>query len=594
MKDRFEYDVFVSYASEERAWVKENLYEPLLSCRTARGDVPTVFFDVEEMKMGKNFMQALAAALEASRKIILVYSPIYFSKEMCLWEMLTAIGLDPIGRKGILKPLMLDSLAIPRVPAAAKPIHYMELEQRPDWFASLSAELDLKPPPRRLSLEFLDQPPRQVDHRATLPPLRVALRTGDNTLPSAEETISILLEHGDIEGRHMLKTDRFAAEFRDLQVLSDSTLTTRLIARAPSYEPAVSDPFTILVRAADVIRRAPPPAMPAPTIHRISSRGEAVFLENETAVVVIEPDRMALHSALKDLPLLCEISLSDPPRTWRRSGDYFALADWGGSVHLLAGDGFARSFSVAGNARGGFHVPGDLAFAGNRLYAGYWNGALVRLDRDGEHKHLFNEPHGVHLLAALPDPKADPDDPDSAHDLILVAGLDGRMHAYRDGSLVQTLDLRGTLHLIKALGTGFLAVGAVQLYQIDPTSWHVLIEDLPFKDVSAVFGECNRPVVVDALGNACRFDADLLTSSLRVLPGAVPMSADDEGRYVVWLHPDSSRTFTVCGRTAVSHRDGTFAASASGGCFAIGDSQGIRLFSIDALREIIDHRESKP
>ncbi len=42
-------DVFISYASEDRDWVRTNIYQPLLGCMFADGRVPRIFFDMSDL-----------------------------------------------------------------------------------------------------------------------------------------------------------------------------------------------------------------------------------------------------------------------------------------------------------------------------------------------------------------------------------------------------------------------------------------------------------------------------------------------------------------------------------------------------------------
>ena len=102
------WDVFISYASEERQWVVKNLYEPLSRCRTASGHRPSIFFDIKGIDISQNWQRALANAITMSRKVVPVYSRRYFKKPICLWELGLFWTLDPIGDQGKINPVLME------------------------------------------------------------------------------------------------------------------------------------------------------------------------------------------------------------------------------------------------------------------------------------------------------------------------------------------------------------------------------------------------------------------------------------------------------------------------------------------------------
>ena len=86
-------DVFISYARFDLAWVEDELMQALKETgatfflddaewRKRREDV-----DANGLQPGQNMEDALAAALHASRVILLVQSPGYFSSKWCRWEL---------------------------------------------------------------------------------------------------------------------------------------------------------------------------------------------------------------------------------------------------------------------------------------------------------------------------------------------------------------------------------------------------------------------------------------------------------------------------------------------------------------------------
>ena len=149
----YEYDVFLSYASEEREWVAEHLYLPLLRCCTkTEMRNPRIFFDVsdEGIQPGEHWQVAVARGLANSRKIVLVYSKLYFDKPFCRWEMAFAVNIDPTGIRGILCPILKDAAVVPLVMST---IQYISAHQR-NWFPRLCKSLDLVNPTESCRMGF--------------------------------------------------------------------------------------------------------------------------------------------------------------------------------------------------------------------------------------------------------------------------------------------------------------------------------------------------------------------------------------------------------------------------------------------------------
>src|SRR5438874_13292685 len=117
MMNKTEWDVFISYASEERPWVVENLYRPLLQCRTHDGRRPRVYLDAgdEGIAPGTDWLVTLANALSHSRHIVPVYSPVYFSKRICQWELRKAVDRLLIEDNAVV-PVLIDAAAAKDIP----------------------------------------------------------------------------------------------------------------------------------------------------------------------------------------------------------------------------------------------------------------------------------------------------------------------------------------------------------------------------------------------------------------------------------------------------------------------------------------------
>ncbi len=85
-----DYDVFISYAHEEGAWVSQNVYEPLKSATYGEGKELKIFFDTTSIPGGRAWQTRITLALDASRFIVPVYSDLYFSRPYCRFEILRA------------------------------------------------------------------------------------------------------------------------------------------------------------------------------------------------------------------------------------------------------------------------------------------------------------------------------------------------------------------------------------------------------------------------------------------------------------------------------------------------------------------------
>ena len=253
--DAFRWDVFLSYASEDRAWVEANLYRPLKCCHTADGRRAEIFFDTSEegLQTGMSWMYALDEAIKTSRKAVPVYSSRYFQKDMTGWELTKFFQRDPGGMKGFINPVLIETAAEGKVPSAIDHIQYVRLTV-PDWFERLTKVLGLSLtlPQDRFQLR-LDGPPvpdEVVNH--TLPPVRVAL-IGQRGLVTTPEVVTLAAEGGKLQGTLEVQAEAGVATFVDLSI-AEATARTRLVARAPGCEPVYGNPFAVTAPA------DPPPA----------------------------------------------------------------------------------------------------------------------------------------------------------------------------------------------------------------------------------------------------------------------------------------------------------------------------------------------
>jgi hypothetical protein len=551
----YEHDVFISYAREDGQWVIENLYEPLLRCRTPTGERPRVFLDLG-MEPGLDWTEALSEAIEKARVFVPVYSSTYFSKRMCRWELTQAWIQD---RK--MSPVLIDLGAEESVPAKVANINYVYVG-RDDWFPMICRSAGLEPEQTPVELEFLDQPTDTfVNH--TLAPVRVRVSAGGEPAPHEEE-VTLSAEGAELSGTVSALTEGGVAEFRDLS-LPNELERTRLVATAKGCEPAFSDSFAV--------HRQPAERVGEPAI-AVANAEAALFFEDGGALAVLVPGRLAVYDL--DGRELGGVELGGRVRVIRSSGAALAVAEWTGDVHLAFADGRTAMWRFRTDGR--LTVPGDLAVRDDHAYVGFWDGAVHRLVPGEDAQHELQHDAGVQALAAL-------------DEALWVCGLDGALCRYRDGKVVESHALERAIHLLNAYGDCLVAVGDRRLYQVLLATSAVYDEpltELQLERPAGVFAGTDLPVVIDARGKGIRFDRELdPRRSFHTVAGAVPVSADRGGRYCAFRNPDGSLSLMVEDRVALTHPGGVLAVSPDGDRVALGDADGIKLLDAAALEQLV-------
>ena len=128
--DQYDYDVFISYAHEEGAWVYEHVYLPFRDATLSDGRKLSVFFDSTTIRGGTAWQEAIALSIDASRFIVPVYSATYFAKPYCRFEIRRAhrkwIGAGEDSR--CVLPVMRGH---PTIDAAVDDIQATSIDDRP-------------------------------------------------------------------------------------------------------------------------------------------------------------------------------------------------------------------------------------------------------------------------------------------------------------------------------------------------------------------------------------------------------------------------------------------------------------------------------
>lgn len=86
----YDYDVFISYARQDGAWVYEHVFVPFRDAVLPGGGRLSVFFDTASIRSGTQWQSKLALAIDGSRFFVPVYSEAYFKQPYCRFEILRA------------------------------------------------------------------------------------------------------------------------------------------------------------------------------------------------------------------------------------------------------------------------------------------------------------------------------------------------------------------------------------------------------------------------------------------------------------------------------------------------------------------------
>jgi hypothetical protein len=556
------YDVFISYNSENRVWVEKNLYLPLCSCTTKAGDrKPKIFFDRDRndgIPVGADFIGVLTTALTNSRKIVPVFSWMYFEKDYCIWEFNTALGRHIENGCRILSPVLLEKCE--KMPNTALNVQAVTPND-PEWFERLCDALELRPGNAQCSLEFLNQP-RDIQVNRTLPALRVRIRNAaGNTLTGDEETLSVSAEAGELNGPTKIETARGIATFNDLSLPTPGK-RLRLVVAGEGYETIRSEFFEVLAPTSELRGPAAQAALPPPEITRT---GEATFFANNRTLFVRQnQDPLIFTDTGQAVPLPAAPKLTSRLNLQRTAGDYLALADWHGNVYLFARYGKLARFNLAVDKRP-VNVVSDIFINSENIYVGLWSGEVHRLSISGTEELMFVHPAGVQALAVC-------------DQRVYVADFAGKLSVYDRGKCLGTVELEPRVWLLKPSGNILNVIGVDRLYQFPLDLTDKVDEASPLAGVIAAFGDTEMPLIVDAQGSARRLDGALgIRGVFHVVPGAVPVSADDQGVYCVFRNPDGTYCLSAGNNVVYSHDGGSLSVSRDGTLLAVGQHDGIRL-----------------
>lgn len=553
------WDVFVSYAGEDYRWAKE-LQDALHACTTADGRRPKVYLDVsrEGTTPGENFEQFLEEALTGSRHVVALYSQVYFDKDLCQWELHRALMLKQYEGTPLV-PVLIDPAAAAQVPYVASKIHWLPTTL-PHWFEELCKPLGLLPAAAgaRRTLRFAAPvPDALVNH--TLPEVLVTITGADGApVQQGGEVVTLAADPAaaGLAGTRSVSAVAGTARFADLS-FPVAVPGVRLIASAPGCAPVATPPFAVR----PLVRR--PAAEPSGIRTVLAASGVPVFFPDGRTLAVLGGGRLTVHPA--EGAGTDSACLKEPARVWARGARYLAVADWSGRVIVADPRGSLRVADLTASSRTrDLSVPGALAFRGDDLLVGMWNGTVWSLPADGTApQRILEHPAGVQQLAV--------DDDD-----LLVGGLDGQLTV-----LPEALAAGGpaTSHPLEPVQLGIvsipgvaLVVGERKVHRLDKAAGLVTPFELTVSPIAGTLPGPRLSTIIGPDGRGVCFDSELrVRAGFHTMPGARPVSADQAGQLVVFRYPDGTYAlmrgdrivFTTTHPLAVSP-DGLLAALSGG------------------------------
>jgi len=557
------YDIFISYASEDRAWVEDRLLRPLQRCRTTDGRRPEIFFDRDDtgLQVGEAWEPALAAAIKSSLKFVPVYSRNYFSKEPCTWELGIANRSDLARKKGKINGVLLDPTAASIVPVEVENAQFVSIDI-PDWFARLCKAIGLEPGTEVLKLSFREQLPATVAANDPLPSIGIEVQP-ESGGRGRDVEITLASKFGEIRGELTVFSRNGVAEFHDISFAVPYDKPITLLASADNCVSASSSPLK-------VVRSTNPAAKPGTLIH---AEGDPVFFSNGKALAVMASDVLGVWS-MEGGQIGQERRIHAPIRIIVRSQDHIALADWAGRVCLLGQDGQTHEWNFGGQTNK-LAIPGAVALVGGDVYIGFWNGTIYRLQPGNEPALLLHHPVGVQALAAVGSGLA-------------MVDLGGRLMFWEGAGSTSVIETGETcIHSMKSISDGVNIVGERNLLKYFPKSKSLMREPLRLGAILAVLADVDCPIVCDAHGHSLRFNAGLTAERFQVPVGACPVSADNSGIWAVFRQSDGNHLL-MRRHQVVYTCAGSIAVSPDGRHFVIEENRALRLLDSAGMEALIN------
>ncbi|MET7688627.1 toll/interleukin-1 receptor domain-containing protein [Streptomyces sp. NPDC005483] len=554
-----QWDVFISYAREDYIQAKD-LHDALLECVTADGRAPRVYLDVSRTgtPVGADWQNFLEDALENTRHVVALYSPTYFDKDVCQWELHEAYKLRLTRNVGLV-PLLIDPGAAKKVPYGLNRINWIPTA-RPRWIDEVREALGLSTAVARPELRFTT-PAGDAVAGHTLPPLTVTAASAGATAAQGTVTLAAQPPGTGLTGTLTVPLTGGEAVFGDLAFPAAAAEDVRLVATAPGCTPATSAPFQV---------RAPREQPSWDTADRpvLPVRGRPVFFPDGRTLAVLDGRRLSVHTWTgSSYESGGTAELRDRPRLWARGRDCLAVADWSGRVVLASSEGWTRVRDIPPAEGARLNVPGALAFDGGTLYVGMWSGSVWSFDAPEQALHHHA---GVQVLAA-------------DGERLLVGGLDGRLTEYTAGRAGAEHTLESVLLGIARVGDFALVVGEQRVHRLDLTRHQLLQVTQPVTGITGTLPGGGLTAIVDAKGQGVCFDVELAVRvGFHTVPGAGLAGSALDGRLLVVEHPDGSHALVRDGRTTYV-RPHPLAVSPDGDRAAVSDGRRLLILPVAEL-----------
>lgn len=146
-EQKIEFDVFISYSSQDKAWVRGEL----LTCLNAAG--LKVCTDKENFIPGAPILTEIERAIETSRKTLLIFTPSYLASEWTKLESLILQTEDPSNRNLKFIPVYKDDCEIPKRIKPFTPVYFTDPTEEANSWRQLLTALGKPPEP---------EPPQQA------------------------------------------------------------------------------------------------------------------------------------------------------------------------------------------------------------------------------------------------------------------------------------------------------------------------------------------------------------------------------------------------------------------------------------------------
>jgi hypothetical protein len=104
----YDYDVFISYSTADKAWVRGELLTRLRKAGLK------VWIDIDNVELGKPALQDLEDALANSQRTLLVLTPDYLNSNWTTYERYILQAIDPVNNRGRLIPILMEPCALPK------------------------------------------------------------------------------------------------------------------------------------------------------------------------------------------------------------------------------------------------------------------------------------------------------------------------------------------------------------------------------------------------------------------------------------------------------------------------------------------------